>query len=178
MSGGSAVLVKGEERDGTHTHHKKKPMKKTNNKSVQSSVPVQHSHSTDSAAQTKTTTAQSVPQTKPDNRLPIDAEARKQNRMLPTPKVLNLLLTTAPDVYRLAEVVGKWVWVTFKEQPAAEIRQRLAQLGFHWNRERQAWQHPCGAFSLGSASDPHERYSSYRPATIRRSAKQPAEATA
>lgn len=119
------------------------------------------------------TEAQSAaaPVEKKDNRLPIDAEARKKNRTLPTPKVLNLLLTTAPDVYRLAEVVGKWVWVTFKEQPAAEIRQQLAQLGFHWNRERQAWQHPCGKFSLSSSNDPHERYSSYRPAAIRRSAK-------
>ena len=149
-------------------------------KSNQSSVPVQHSHTAETA--TATTTAQpaaTAPEAKPDNRLPIDSEARKQNRMLPTPKVLNLLLTTAPDAYRLAEVVGKWVWVTFKEQPAAEIRQQLAQLGFHWNRERQAWQHPCGAFSLGSASDPHERYSSYRPASIRRSNKpQTTEATA
>ena len=101
---------------------------------------------------------------KPDNRLPIDREQRTKNRMLPTPKVLNLLLTSLPDVYRAAEVVGKWVWVTFKEQPAAEIRQQLAQLGFHWNRERQAWQHPCGAFRLSSAGDPHERYPSYYPA--------------
>ena len=106
-----------------------------------------------------------------DNRLPIDSEARKQNRTLPTPKVLHALLTTLPDVYRLAEVVGKWVWVTFKEQPTAEIRQQLAQLGFHWNRDRQAWQHPCGQFSLSSSADPHEKYSSYRPAAIRRSPK-------
>ena len=106
-----------------------------------------------------------------DNRLPIDSEARKANRTLPTPKVLNQLLTTLPDVYRAAEVVGKWVWVHFKEQPAAEIRQQLAQLGFHWNRERQTWQHPCGQFRLSSAQDPHEKYSSYRPATIRRNAK-------
>ena len=114
-----------------------------------------------------------------DNRLPIDTEARKQNRTLPTPKVLNLLLTTLPDVYRAAEVVGKWVWVRFTEQPTAEIRQQLAQLGFHWNRERQAWQHPCGQFSLGSSTDPHERYSSYRPASIGHKAKpQPAEAVA
>ena len=166
---------------------------KKNTKSNQSSVPVQHSHTAEpaTAASTATTNApsapahsspsshQSYPADRPDNRLPIDSEARKANRMLPTPKVLNLLLTTAPDAYRLAEVVGKWVWVTFKEQPAAEIRQQLAQLGFHWNRERQAWQHPCGAFSLGSASDPHERYSSYRPAAVRRSAKpQTTEATA
>lgn len=118
-----------------------------------------------------------APQTKPDNRLPIDSEARKKNRTLPTPKVLNLLHTQLPAAYRLAEVVGKWVWVTFKEQPAAEIRQQLAQLGFHWNRERQAWQHPCGKFSLSSNADPHEKYSSYHPARIRRSAK-PTEATA
>jgi hypothetical protein len=114
-----------------------------------------------------------------DTRLPIDTAARKQNRTLPTPKVLNLLHTQLPAAYRLAEVVGKWVWVTFKETPAAEIRQQLAQLGFHWNRERQAWQHPCGKFSLGSQADPHEKYSTYRPASIRRSAKQqPAEAVA
>jgi hypothetical protein len=116
---------------------------------------------------------------KPDNRLPIDTEARKKNRTLPTPKVLNLLLTGLPDVYRAAEVVGKWVWVTFKEQPTAEIRQKLAQFGFHWNRERQAWQHPCGQFRLASQNDPHERYSSYYPARIRRTAKaQPAEPAA
>ena len=99
-----------------------------------------------------------------DNRLPIDREERTKNRTLPTPKVLNQLLTKMPDVYRLAEVVGKWVWVQFKDTPAAEIRQQLAQLGFHWNRERQAWQHPCGTFRLSSATDPRERYASYFPA--------------
>ena len=115
---------------------------------------------------------------KPDNRLPIDSEKRKQNRTLPTPKVLNLLHAQAPAVYRLAEVVGKWVWVTFKEQPAAEVRQQLAQLGFHWNRERQAWQHPCGKFSLGSQQDPHEKYSSYYPVRIRRNKPQTTAAPA
>jgi hypothetical protein len=103
---------------------------------------------------------------KPDSRLPIDTEARKKNRTLPTEKVLQMLQTAAPEAFRLAEVVGKWVWVTFTEQPAAEIRQQLAQLGFHWNRERQAWQHPCGAFRLRGAGDPHEKYSSHRPADM------------
>ena len=81
--------------------------------------------------------------------------------------MLQRLQTSLPHVYGLAEVVGKWVWVSFSEQPAAEIRQQLAQLGFHWNRERQAWQHPCGQFSMGSPSDPHEKYSSYHPADQR-----------
>lgn len=145
---------------------------KTNTKSNQSSVPVQHSHTTEPAAKTETGSA-AQPEVAPrsDARLPIDSETRKQNRMLPTPKVLNLLHTQLPAAYRLAEVVGRWVWVTFTEQPAAEMRQQLAQLGFHWNRERQAWQHPCGQFRLASVQDPHEKYSSYYPARVRRGAK-------
>ncbi len=119
-----------------------------------------------------------APADKKDNRLPIDSEARKANRTLPTPKVLTLLHQQLPAAYRLAEVVGRWIWVQFKEQPDAEIRQQLAQLGFHWNRERQAWQHPCGQFSLSSAGDPHEKYSSYHPARVRRSKKQTPEAVA
>ena len=104
---------------------------------------------------------------KRDERLPIDSEARKANRTLPTEKVLALLQQQDRRLWEMAEVVGKWIWVSFKEQPAAEIRQQLAQLGFHWNRERQAWQHPCGQFRLSSAQDPHEKYTSYHPADVR-----------
>jgi hypothetical protein len=104
---------------------------------------------------------------KPDNRLPIDTEARKKNRTLPTAKVLELLKTSNPGLFNLAEVVGKWVWVQFRETPAPELRQQLAQLGFHWNRERQAWQHPCGLFRLHGYQDPHEKYISYFPADNR-----------
>ena len=125
----------------------------------------------ESAQQTNTTAPQVVSTTatapeRKDNRLPIDTEARKRNRSLPTEKVLNLLQTSSPDLFNLAEVVGKWVWVTFQAQPAAEIRQTLAQLGFHWNRTRQAWQHPCGNFRIGSAADPREKYQAHHPADV------------
>jgi hypothetical protein len=113
-----------------------------------------------------TTEAPSAVAPKPDTRLPIDSEARKANRTLPTDKVLQMLQTASPDLFRVAEVVGKWIWVSFTEQPAAEVRQQLAQLGFHWNRERQAWQHPCGQFRLSSAGDPRDRYTSHRPADM------------
>ena len=148
-------------------------MKTTSKKSISSELNNRSHHQsepTPAAAEAAAPNAP-APAAKPDSRLPIDPEARKQNRTLPTPKVLNALFTSLPDVYRVAEVVGKWVWVTFKESPAAEIRQQLAQLGFHWNRDRQAWQHPCGQFSLSSSNDPHEKYSSYRPASIPRSTK-------
>ena len=105
-----------------------------------------------------------APVEKKDNRLPIDTEARKQNRILPTAKVLELLKASSPGLFNLAEVVGKWVWISFRETPAPEVRQILAQLGFHWNRERQAWQHPCGAFRLRSFQDPREKYASHFPA--------------
>jgi hypothetical protein len=156
-------------REGRRTEDAQQSRKKKNMKTIQKNQIGLKSRSAQLSSNNNTAEAQSAitPAEKKDNRLPIDREARKQNRTLPTPKVLNQLFATLPDVYRLAEVVGKWVWVTFKEQPAAEIRQQLAQLGFHWNRQRQAWQHPCGQFSLSSPTDPHEKYSSYFPADSR-----------
>jgi hypothetical protein len=147
-------------------------MKTTSQNQSISSELINRSHHQSEQGQPETAAPEAaVAPERKDNRLPIDSEARKANRTLPTPKVLAALHQQLPAAYRLAEVVGKWVWVTFKEQPAAEIRQQLAQLGFHWNRERQAWQHPCGLFSLGSAQDPHEKYSSYHPARVKRSTK-------
>ena len=55
---------------------------------------------------------------KKDNRLPIDSEARKKNRILPTAKVLELLKASHPGLFNLSEVVGKWVWVAFRERCA------------------------------------------------------------
>jgi hypothetical protein len=103
---------------------------------------------------------------KPDTRLPIDGEARKQNRTLPTEQVLALLQQHDRRLWEMAEVVGKWIWVSFSEQPAPTVRQTLAQLGFHWNRTRQSWQHPCGNFRLSSSGDPREKYQSYHPADM------------
>jgi len=120
-----------------------------------------------STADTSSAKSASAPVEKTDHRLPIDREQRSKNRSLSTTKVLNTLSSTLPDVYGVAEVVGKWVWVHFQETPTAEIRQQLAQLGFHWNSARQAWQHPCGQFSLGSVSDPREKYASYFPADMK-----------
>ena len=134
--------------------HKKKTMKTTSQKKP-NRLP-QESKLVVPQAQTPETPKQ-------DTRLPIDSEARKANRTLPTDKVLALLHTVNPDLFNLAEVVGKWIWVQFNEQPAATLRQQLAQLGFHWNRERQAWQHPCGAFRLRGAGDPHDKYPTYYP---------------
>jgi hypothetical protein len=132
-------------------------MKKTNNKSVQSSVPVQHSHSTDTAAQPNTTAAQA----RPDARLPIDPDQRALNRKLDTAAVIGLLRDTRPDLYKRSVIVGAWVWLSFDTAPEPETRQQISQLGFHWNNTRKVWQHPCGKFSLAAKThDPRDIYES------------------
>ena len=94
----------------------------------------------------------------------IDLELRRNNRALPTNKVLEVLQGEAPTFWQVAEVVGKWVWIQFKEKQPREVTMVLAQLGFHWNNKRQAWQHPCGQFTQKPASyDPRERYGSEFP---------------
>ena len=136
---------------------------KTTSQKKSNRLPQESEQSQQPAPQAQATPAA---QPKPDNRLPIDTEARKANRTLPTEKVLTLLQQQDRRLWEMAEVVGKWIWVSFSEQPAPTVRQTLAQLGFHWNRTRQAWQHPCGQFRLSSAGDPHEKYQAHRPADI------------
>ena len=86
---------------------------------------------------------------------------REANRALPTERILDLLRRCMPAQYDLAEVVGKWIWITFPEQPAEQVRGQLSQLGFHWNNYRKCWQHPCGQFATeGSHEDPRQKYGS------------------
>jgi hypothetical protein len=94
----------------------------------------------------------------------IDFKRRFANRGLPTEKVLDLLFHETPRLFELAQVVGKWVWIQFEHRQPPTVTSELAQFGFHWNRKRQVWQHPCGRFSSGSQRDPRQTYRSYFPA--------------
>jgi hypothetical protein len=91
----------------------------------------------------------------------VNFEQREQNRSLSTDQVLDLLRQWLPEQFNLAEIVGKWIWVTFPEPPAEKIRGQLSQFGFHWNNHRKCWQHPCGQFATeGSGADPRQKYGS------------------
>ena len=93
---------------------------------------------------------------------------RERCRALPVPEVLAHLKRWYPEVYDIAEVVGKWVWVTFPEQPAETVRAGLSQVGFHWNNSRKCWQHPCGQFATeGSGQDPRQKYGSHFAADLK-----------
>ena len=143
-------------------------MKTKSNKNQNSELksrPEQLSTNTDTATQAPPAPAaapQQPSETKPTRILPyVNFQQRDENRALPTDRVLDLLRKWLPEVYGLAEVVGKWVWVTFPEQPAEQVRGQLSQFGFHWNNSRKCWQHPCGQFRTeGSGEDPRQRYGS------------------
>ena len=53
----------------------------------------------------------------------------------------------------VSEVVGHWVWITFESKPSDETRASLGSVGFHWNRKRKCWQHPCGHKCKNSPKD-------------------------
>jgi hypothetical protein len=97
-----------------------------------------------------------------ENRPEIDLALRRANRALETEKLLALLRSDAPRFFEIAEVVGKWVWIRFSDKQPPTITSVLAELGFHWNHTRQAWQHPCGTIQKERAAfDPRKRYRSY-----------------
>ncbi len=92
----------------------------------------------------------------------IDFARRRVNRALDTFRLLNLLRSRAPEFFGIAEVVGKWVWIQFAEKQPASITSQLSEFGFHWNKTRQAWQHPCGLRRSERATiDPRQYFGSY-----------------
>ena len=115
------------------------------------------------------TPAAPAPEAKPARVLPyVNFQQREENRALATDKVLDLLRQWLPAAYDLAEVVGKWVWVTFPEAPAETVRGQLSQFGFHWNNARKCWQHPCGhADTTGSTQDPRQKYGTHFAADLK-----------
>ena len=93
----------------------------------------------------------------------VNFEERDRNRQLPADRVLEILRRWMPRQYELAEVVGKWIWITFPEQPAERVRADLSQLGFHWNNTRKCWQHPCGETLPRGQQEPRQKYDAWFP---------------
>jgi hypothetical protein len=88
---------------------------------------------------------------------------RDFNRKLSVEKVLEKLERWMPEQFKLAEVVGKWIWISFPEPPIERIRAELSQLGFHWNNTRKCWQHPCGETLPRGTQEPREKYEAWFP---------------
>jgi len=83
---------------------------------------------------------------------------KNPNRKLKTGEVLDKL-KDCPSALAKAYIVGSWVWVEFESKPDFKTRSFLLQLGFHWNKQRNAWQHPCGSFRpYNKYHDPRFKY--------------------
>lgn len=85
-------------------------------------------------------------------------QERRANRELGTVVVLERLRDAIPSAFKAARVVGRWVWLEFASKPDTDVRAAIGLLGFHWNRKREAWQHPCGFFMPHSPGDPRDKY--------------------
>jgi hypothetical protein len=120
---------------------------------------------TEQVSATATETAKTVTQDAPVKPYVNFAE-RDFNRKLSVEKVLEKLERWMPAQFELAEVVGKWIWISFPEPPAERIRVELSQLGFHWNNVRKCWQHPCGETLPRGQQEPHEKYDVWFPRAI------------
>jgi hypothetical protein len=77
-----------------------------------------------SQTNTTTTTAPAEPDAKPASNarragVPyVNFKLRDENRQLPVDRVVELLREHAPELFKLAEIVGEWVWITFEQEPA------------------------------------------------------------
>ena len=81
--------------------------------------------------------------------------------MLSTVSEIKDAMQDRPDILPYARIVGRWVWVEFPERPPLATRHWLKEAGFHWNKERNAWQHPCGYHSKHAPYDPRDKYDSF-----------------
>jgi hypothetical protein len=52
-----------------------------------------------------------------------------------------------------------WIWAEFPDKPDRAWIEFLKSVGFHWNKFRKVWQHPCGHPSRRADDDPRLRYS-------------------
>jgi hypothetical protein len=91
---------------------------------------------------------------------------RDFNRKLCVEEVLEKLEHWMPEQFKRAEVVGKWIWISFPEPPIERVRAELSQLGFHWNNKRKCWQHPCGETLPRGQQEPREKYDNWFPSNI------------
>ena len=90
----------------------------------------------------------------------VQVPVQNPNKKLSAPEVLECLKNDMPDLWKKAEVVGKWVWLNTGGKPDSKVRQYLTDLGFRFNGKRELWQHACGVRSkFLHRGDPRHFYS-------------------
>lgn len=73
----------------------------------------------------------------------------------------------AQGLSQYAEIVGRWVWLSFPDKPSADVREQIKAYGFRWIQKRGRWAHNCGHPSTGGIADPRFTYGSVPVEAIR-----------
>ncbi len=63
------------------------------------------------------------------------------------------------------EIIGAWVWLTFRDRPADGDRLELKKRGFKWSPRRGQWAHSCGVAKrsrMRGKGHPRDVYGSVR----------------
>jgi len=88
-----------------------------------------------------------------------DRQKRMQNQLRTAEEIVSELRGSLPAVLAFTSKVGAWLWIQFPARPDADTLTAIKQLGFSWNRDRCAWQNPCGVFRRRSRThDPRDVY--------------------
>jgi len=86
-------------------------------------------------------------------------EERARNRWLDADTIADALREKAPEAVPYTRRVGAWLWIEFPAVPETGTRETLKALGFSWNRNRGAWQHPGGVWKPANRRiDPRQVY--------------------
>ena len=92
---------------------------------------------------------------------PIDLESATSEHLakLPPATVAEIAaLKECPEALEYAQLVGRWVWITFPEKPSAQCRSFLKSRKYRWNTQRNAWQNSCGFYVRRAPYDPRIKY--------------------
>ena len=67
-------------------------------------------------------------------------------------------LAVFPEALEYAQLVGRWIWITFPSKPSEQCREFLKERKYRWNKQRGAWQNACGFFTRRAPYDPRVKY--------------------
>lgn len=92
---------------------------------------------------------------------PIDLESADSSILskLPETTVAEVAALAAfPEALEYAQLVGRWIWITFPSKPSADCRAFLKTRKYRWNQQRGAWQNSCGFYTRRAPYDPRVKY--------------------
>ncbi len=100
---------------------------------------------------------------------PLDLESVDSamlDKLPETTKAEIAALAVFPEALEYAQLVGRWIWITFPSKPSADCRSFLKSRKYRWNGQRGAWQNSCGFYTRRAPYDPRVKYGTEKVAEV------------